>query len=312
MNLDLMLIVAPIFLLIVLGHLLRRGGIPSVEFWNLNDKLVYWVLFPSLLYDKTSTMDLSSNLFGELFTIIYAGFAAAVIFALLVGRLAGLDRPLLTSVLQGSARHNTFIALAVAERLFGAVGLAQATLIVALLVPVTNITVVTSMVTLLRGDGSRGLGKAIVRDLIRNPLIIAIALGFLVNLSGFGELPVINEMARILGAAALPIVLLCVGANIHVRKMAVSALPMAIAAVGKLIVFPLGILLACIAIGTAPELALVAMIFGAVPTAAASFTLARAMGGDAPAMAAIVTIETALAPITLPLTLMAAEAILRG
>ena len=47
-----LLSIAPIFLLIVLGHLLRRGGIPSFDFWNLNDKLVYWVLFPSLLFHE--------------------------------------------------------------------------------------------------------------------------------------------------------------------------------------------------------------------------------------------------------------------
>ena len=53
-----LLSIAPIFLLIMLGHGLRRGGIPSIEFWNLNDKLVYWVLFPSLLFLKTSTIAL--------------------------------------------------------------------------------------------------------------------------------------------------------------------------------------------------------------------------------------------------------------
>ena len=53
----LILPIAPIFLLIVLGHLLRRGGIPSLEFWNLNDKLVYWVLFPCLLFNKITSID---------------------------------------------------------------------------------------------------------------------------------------------------------------------------------------------------------------------------------------------------------------
>ena len=51
---DVFLSVIPIFLLIVLGHGLRRGGIPSFEFWNLNDKLVYWVLMPALLFSKIS------------------------------------------------------------------------------------------------------------------------------------------------------------------------------------------------------------------------------------------------------------------
>ncbi|MBO6838327.1 MAG: AEC family transporter, partial [Alphaproteobacteria bacterium] len=63
--LDIIWTIAPIFLLIVLGNLLRRNGIPSVEFWNLNDKIVYWVLFPALLFHTTSTLQLSSGMFGS-------------------------------------------------------------------------------------------------------------------------------------------------------------------------------------------------------------------------------------------------------
>jgi len=312
MNFELALIVAPIFLLIVLGHGLHRGGIPSVEFWNLNDKLVYWVLFPALLCDVMARLEFSSGLIGEFAVVIYAGLIAAFIFALFVGRLAGFDNPRLTSLLQGSARHNTYIALAVAERVYGAEGLAYATLIVALLVPVTNIAIVTSMVTLLRDKEAGRLTGAIARDLTRNPFLLSIATGLTVNFTGLGSIPVLNEFAEILGAAALPIVLLCVGANIRVREMAISARPIGLAILGKLVVFPLVIVGTAFAIGMDTTQALVAVIFGGVPTAAASFSLARAMGGDAPAMAAIVTIETAVTFLTLPLTLMLAEVVLRG
>jgi len=309
MTFDLMLVVAPVFVLIVLGHVLRRNGIPSIEFWNLNDKLVYWVLFPALLFSTTSTFRLSGDLVFNYFLVIYTGFACAVIFALITGLAFAFPNPLKTSLIQGSARHNTFIALAVSERLFPASGLEQATLIVALLVPLTNITVVTAMVALLQSETSDNVARAIGRELLRNPLIVAIAAGLAVNFSGIGPLPVINDVTAILGAAALPIVLLCVGANIRVREMAVSALPTTLALIGKQIVFPLGIALAALAIGMPREQALIAMVFGAVPTAAASFTLARAMGGDAKAMAAIVTIQTAVAALTLPLTIMLAGSV---
>ena len=80
------------------------GGIPSVEFWNLNDKLVCWVLFPALLRDVMERLEFSSGLIGEFAVVIYAGLIAAFIFALFAGRLAGFDNPRLTSLLQGSAR----------------------------------------------------------------------------------------------------------------------------------------------------------------------------------------------------------------
>ncbi|MCB0024246.1 MAG: hypothetical protein KDD91_14530, partial [Caldilinea sp.] len=171
---DIFLSIAPIFLLLVLGYVLRRGGIPSVEFWNLNDRLVYWILFPALLFSNTSTFDLSGDLLSAFAVAIYCGFGSAVIFALLSSRLFRLDGPTASSVLQGSARHNSFIALAVAERLIGFDGLALATLVTALLIPVTNITVVTLMVAMIRGDGGRAaVLRAVLRDLARNPLLLA-------------------------------------------------------------------------------------------------------------------------------------------
>ena len=307
---EMLLAIAPIFLLIVLGYLLRRGGIPSLDFWNLNDKLVYWVLFPALLFYKMATMELSGDLLGEFAIAIYLGLASAILFALAAGRLLRLERPLWTSVLQGCARHNTFIALAVAERVFGPEGLVIAALITALLIPVTNVSVVSLMVVLLRGSQKSGVFGAILRDLARNPLLIAVALGISVNLADPGDIPVLYDMARILGGAALPIVLLCVGANIRVRAMAAATLPVALSILGKMVVYPLALGGAALALGFDQTTTLVIMIFGAVPTAAGAYNLARQMGGDAPAMAAIVTLQTALSFVTLPLTLLLADHLL--
>ncbi len=87
MYFELMLIIAQFCLLIVLGHGLRRGGIPGFEFWNLNDKLVYWVLFPALLFDVTSRLDPSSEQLGYFFIFIYAGLSTGLVF-LIDGALA--------------------------------------------------------------------------------------------------------------------------------------------------------------------------------------------------------------------------------
>ncbi len=298
--------IAPIFVLIALGQALWRGGIPSVDFWNMNDKLVYWVLFPALLFSKTSTIALSGALMADFALLVYGGLAAAFLFALLAARLFRLGAPLATSVLQGSARHNTFIAIAVAERLFGAEGLALATLVTALLIPVTNISVVTGMVVLLRGGGSGGAGRvaaAIARDLARNPLLIAIGLGLTLNLAGIGRVAVLHEITDVLGSAALPIVLLCIGANIRINEMAAAALPVALSIAGKMLVFPAAIMLLA-QFRDLPDPALgIALLFGAVPTAAGAYSLSRQMGGDAPSMATIITLQTALSFLTLPLTL---------
>jgi len=301
---DILLAIAPIFVLIVTGHLLRRGNIPSLEFWNLNDRLVYWVLFPPLLFFKMATMDLSGQGFSQLALVVYSGFCAALLFSWVSGKLVKFDRPLHTSLIQGTARHNTFIALAVAEAVFGDTGLLIATVITALLIPITNLSVVSLMIITLRGGEPAGVFKVITKELARNPILLAVLFGWLVNVSGVTYIPVLYEVCQILGGAALPIVLLCVGANIRIRAMAASTLPMVLSIIGKMIVFPAGIAVAALASGLDPISTLVAMIFGSVPTAAGAYSLAKQMGGDAPAMAAIVTLQTALSFITLPLTLM--------
>ena len=308
--LHILLSIAPIFILIVLGHLLRRGGIPSFEFWNMNDKLVYWVLMPALLFQKTSTIQLDAGVVGAYAVVILGGFAVAAGFGLAAGRLAGLDGPVASSVLQGAARHNTFIALAVAERLYGPEGLAIAAVATSLLIPTTNVTMVTLMVWLVRGPDEKRILRSILRDLARNPLILSVGAGVAWNILGSGPIPVVHDVARLLGAAALPVVLLCVGANIRIRAMAASAKPMVIASLGKLAVFPLAIVALAQVMGLSQTETLVALLFGAVPTASSAYTLARQLGGDAPLMAAIVTLQTALAFASLPLTMALAQRLL--
>lgn len=302
--LSIFLSIAPIFALIVLGHLLRRGGIPDRNFWNVNDKLVYWVLMPALLFYKTSTIDLTLELIGSFGTVILGAFACAIVFALLAGRLAGMSGAVSSSVLQGAARHNTFIALAIAERLYGAEGLSLAALGTALLIPVTNVSVVSLMVMLVRNPGEGSVVKVILRDLARNPLLLSVGLGVSVNLLGIGELPVVHDTARILGAAALPIVLMCVGANIQMDKMASAVTPVILSCVGKMVVFPGAIVLLSHLVGLSQFEMFIALLFGAVPVASSSYTLARQLGGDAPLMAGMVTIQTALSFLTLPATMM--------
>ncbi len=294
--------IAPIFLIIALGHLLRRGGIPNVEFWNLNDKLVYWVLFPTLLFYKTSTIELSLDLAGSYAVVILGAFFSAAAASVLLARAFGLPGPVASSVLQGAARHNTFIALAIAERVYGSEGLSLAALVTAMLIPVTNLSIVPAMLMLHRRPGEAEFLRPILRDLGRNPLLLSVCLGVGFNLAGVGEIPILHDTARVIGAAALPIVLMCVGANIRLRAMKSSTLPLVLSVVGKMMVFPAMIVLLSQALDLSDTEMYVALLFGAVPTASSAYTLARQLGGDAPLMAAIVTIQTAMSFVTLPAT----------
>ncbi len=299
--------ILPIFVLIVLGNLLRRNGIPSIEFWNLNDKLVYWVLFPSLLFYKTSTTDLAGGFLGPLAAIILTGLVTAIVISLALGFAFGFNRPQATSILQGSARHNTFIALAIAERLFGAEGLAVAALCTAVLIPPTNLLIISLMNIMLRHGSGDSLWAPVAKDLARNPLILSVGLGIGVNYLGSGEIPVVHEVTGMLGRAALPIVLLAVGANIRLREMKAAASPIALATAVKFLVFPAAAWAMCWQLGITGVPAYVITIFAVMPMPPSSFTIAREMGGDAPLAASMVTVQTLLSLITVPVSLVIAQ-----
>jgi len=296
--------ILPIFIIIALGLALRKGGIPSVEFWNLNDKLVYWVLMPCLMFNKISVASLGETPLVPYAATILGGFFAALIFAILVSRLMGYKPAQATSILQGCSRHNSFIGLAMAANLYGAAGFEIAIIATAILVPVTNVVVVILMVIALQPGKRSGLPKAILRDLSRNPHIVSIVLAILVNYHHGAPLPVIHEATGILGAAALPVTLLAVGANLRIHAMTAAVLPLVLSFAGKMVVFPIAVVLIGLMVGLPQQILQIAIIYSVVPTGVGSYTLARQLGGDAPMMAAIVTLQTMLALFTIPLSLL--------
>ena len=297
------LAIAPVFILIILGYGLRRGGIPSTEFWNLNDRLVYWVLMPALFFVKISEADLTSPEIISLSVILYGSFFAAVFMGLIISlRWNAADG---TSIMQGSARFNTFIALALAEALFGLPGLQIAVLGAAILVPVVNVTIV-SVMSMRLGSGKGGL----IGELIRNPLILSILAGLCFNFLGWNAVPILHDVTQILGQAALPIMLMCVGANLKLRGLQAELAPVLGSMFGKFIVFPMSAVLIIYVVQPAQLTAEVAIIFAALPVGVATYTLAREMGGNAGMMATIITVQTLLSFITLPFTLLLARLVL--
>jgi predicted permease len=118
-------------------------------------------------------------------------------------------------------------------------------------------------------------------------------------------------MARIHGAAPLPIKMLSDGANLKLRGLTGSVQIMGLSIIGKFLINPAAVILAAWVLAPDPLAFQVALIFAALPTGVASYTLAREMKGDTSLMAAIITTQTLLSFVTLPLTLLIGQAILQ-
>lgn len=294
--------VAPIFGLLVIGQVLFRLSVFATAFWETSARLVYWVLLPGLLFSKLGTAQFEGSLVLPFAAALIGGFVTVVAYVGLTGRIIGLGRPAISSVLQGAARHNIFIALALAEQMFGAEGLALASLAASILVLVTNLTITPIMVGLAHEAGEAGVGRVILHDLYRNPILIAVFAGLGVNLLNVPYLQTVFDLARLMGNAALPLMLLCVGASLRFASLDVSPGAVLLATFGKIVVFPVVVVVIALSIGLTQMQTTVVMIFAAVPTAASSQALASELGGEVSLMVNVVTLQTFLAFVSLPIT----------
>ena len=297
---EIFLLISPVFILIILGNILRRIGVPDLSFWEVNDKLVYWVLIPALLFHHISQINLSSSMFYSYGVVILSGLFIVTIVAITLGKLLGYSPESWSSILQGAARHNAFIALAIAGSLFGDEGLAIGAVFMLLYVPSINIVVISIMVSSLNQPGQTDSKKGIANifvELIKNPFILAMIAGLIFSLIDSEKIILIYETSGLLGSAALPIMLLTIGAKIKIRDLALRITPIVISNSLKLIAFPVIAYFVAKFMDLSQLEVIVAVIFASVPTAASSHALAKQFGGDAELMTSIITTQVALSLI---------------
>lgn len=298
---EVLLAVAPVFLLILLGCGLKATGFLGAAFWEGAERLTYFVLLPTLLFWTLARADLSGLTVPPMAAAVVVTILIMTLLLVAARRAFAFPGPVYTSLFQGSLRQNTYIGLGLASGLFGGPGLAAAALVVALTVPLVNLL---SVVALARhGDKADPSLAGTLKRILRNPLILACLAGIALNLTGTSLPPVIEPLAAILGRGALPLGLLAVGAGLELAGAGGESRNLSLACLLKLAVMPALAALACWAFGAHGVAASVAILFSALPAATSSYILARQLGGDARLMARIITLQTALSAASLPLIL---------
>jgi len=294
--------VLPVFLLILLGYLIRRRGWIAGAFWEPAERLTYLFLLPALLATSLAGADFSALPAARMAGAVV--LAIAVMSALLVGfrLVTGRNGPAVTAVLQTSIRPNTYIGLSIPFALYGEAGLTIAALAVAAVVPTVNVICIAALLRFgERSPTAAASSPGFAKALFSNPLILACLLGLFLNLSGIGLPPVAGETLTILARAALPMALLAVGAGLDFGAARTSGGWVVAAVVLKLAVLPLLTAVFCFLLGVHGLPFAVAVIFNALPAATSSYILARQMGGAPGLVANILTVQTLVAALTLPL-----------
>jgi malonate transporter and related proteins len=294
----------PVFLLIVLGFTLKHTLMRLETQWHGLERLTYYVLFPALLIQTLVKADLSQVPIGGVGGALFLSALAMSLLCLglrpLLTRFS-VDGPAFTSIFQGATRWQTYVALAVSGNLFGDLGLALASVAMVAIIPLVNVFSV-AVLAHYASAVKRSVGT-IVMTVVRNPLIWACVVGLALNVTHIPLPRIWHEVADALGRSSLAIGLLVTGAGLHLEGMFRPSLAAGVAVFLKLILMPVLAVALALWFGlTGSSLAIVAAC-SAVPTSSSAYVLARQINGDAPLLAQIITLQTILAAVTMPIAI---------
>ena len=292
--------ILPIFLIVLLGIALRRAPFIDQSVWPGLETIGYYLLFPTLLFLTLATADFSSIRLGTVTLVALAGVAVMTVLLIALHPLArarGMTNSSFSSLFQTSSRWNAFVALAIAEKLYGASGLALVALVMAtIIIPINFINVI---MLAWCGSGARDL-RMMARRIVGNPLILGCAAGVLVNALPFGIYPPVEQAIDLIARSSLGLGMLMVGAGLKIND-ALRPGPAVLAPTAlKLIVFPLIMAGLALIFGLTGEPLLILVLCASVPTAMNGYLLARLMGGDTQLYAAVATVQTMASFLTIP------------
>lgn len=299
------LALAPVFLLIAIGWVMKARWLREDAMWRPIERLAYYLAIPALVIHDLYRADLG--------TLPFARMAVALVGAILIvaGALVIL-RPLLsrflvqqdasfTSVFQGSVRANFFIILGAAPVLLPADGAALVIVAVAFFTVTVNFL---SVLVLARWgtEGEANLG-ALTRRLLTNPFIVATAIGIALNLINPPIPQVFDSTLAMLAGAGVPLALLTAGSGLRLATIGAHLPGILISSLARLVVTPAVALGLGLLLGLEASVLALLVLFHSQPTSTSSYVLARQMGGDHELMAGILTTQTVLAIVTIPVML---------
>jgi len=289
----------PDFSLILIGYLLCRYTPLNRSVWQPVESLVYFLLFPVLLFQSIVKSPIHV---GETSGLIAAGVLSGLLgigLAYSLPRLpwigTRIDPRDHAASAQIAFRFNSFIGLALAERLAGPQGLLLIAVLIGVCVPMFNIAAVWPM--------ARAGQHGFLRELVRNPLIVATATGLAANLLGFRIPEWIEPTVSRISASSLALGLMAAGAGMQFGLMARGKVLSASVLLIRHLITPL------IGLGMARLFQLdavqttVLLAFTALPTASTCYVLAARMGYNGPYVAGLVTLSTVLGVVSLPFAL---------
>lgn len=284
--------VAPVFLLVFIGYVLRRANIISSNYTKTSSKLVFSVSLPALIFIKLHDTDFTGSFDLIQITLVIAGFISFFFLTWLLSRKLtddGIDQGVF---IQGAVRSNyAIVGFAITLNLFSESALVKAAILLAFAMPLFNVLGVIAL-TVPAQSGNRISAWKTIRDILTNPLIIAIIISLIFPFFKINVPVVFTKTLNYLAVLSLPVALLGIGASFNFKSIRKDFKLTAIATVIRILIMPLILTYIAILLGyRGEELGVMFILFG-TPTAIASYIMAEAMASNSELAGNIILVTT--------------------
>lgn len=291
----------PIFLVMVIGYILRQIGMLNENFVTVANKFNFRVTLPFMLFRDISSVDIR-----EVFDLKYVLFCALVstaCFWLIWGgvKLFLKDKSMRGAFVQASFRSSAAVmGLAFIQNIYGTSAMGPLMIVGA--VPLYNIFSVIVLTFEGEHDGEidkkQKIKEACV-NIAKNPIILGIVSGLLVALIGIDFPVIVDKTVNNVAQMATPLALITIGAGFEGRKALAKIKPTIAASMIKLVIQPLLFLPVAALMGFTGEKMIAILIMLASPTTPSCYIMAKSMNNDGTLTASVVVMTTLLAAFTL-------------
>jgi predicted permease len=293
-------VVAPLFVLMATGYIVRWIRFISDEFLAHLNRFVFRFLLPLMLFQDIRLSYKGDFSDTRLILAALIGITMVILISFPLVYMLVKQKGQRGSIIQGIYRSNFLIyGLPLATGIYGNEAVAQITMLMCIMIPFYNVAAVVILSIHSESSGHKISLKNLLIDIVTNPLILGCFFGLLggfthLHLPKFIELPV-GQLA----AAAAPLALFVMGGEFKFRRLKNNLYKVIATTAARLIIVPVIALFICIQLGfRGVELSVLLSLF-ATPTAMASYIMAKNMGNDGELSAQIVVLTTASSCFTI-------------
>lgn len=295
----------PIFILLLLGSLLKQMGITNDHFLKTSDKLVYFIFFPVMLFWKIGK---ASSDMGHSVSLVMAGLIAVTLVylaSLITIRMFRISHFQAGAFSQACYRFNTYIGMALVMNALGEEGVKYFGILIGFAIPIINVLAVSTLIWFSGGKQSFGQSTShLFKALVSNPLILGCLAGILFSKSGL-EFPVfLDNTFGLMTSVTMPLALISIGGSLTLDGLKNNILTAFLATDLKLILLPVigYFLLSFFNISGIPFK--VGMIFFTLPTSTAIYVLSAQLNSDTQMASAAIMMSTLVSFISLSIALL--------